>query len=162
VHRNALDEPKRVLEIIERVPVHPMAEMMLVELAEVVRGLPIGVARAIEQLFRSPHAVGNSQELAERAGVSARSLYRYLNPAGLQPRNLIVCARLLRAYTLLREPGSRLKEVTAKLGYADPDTLSHLLQSWTGYSVKEIRTAVAPREFVRLLAEHMRQEVIEV
>jgi hypothetical protein len=29
-------------------------------------------------------------------------------PAGLQPRHLIVCARLLRAYTLLRAPGSRL------------------------------------------------------
>lgn len=151
------DEPRRFLDLIERVPAHPMAEMMLEELAEALRALPIVVARAIEQVLRSPQMVRNVQELAQLAGMASRSLYRHLTPVGLQPRHLIVCARLLRAYTLLREPGSRLKEITAKLGYADPDTLSHLLHEWTGHTAREIRRDVPPQKFVRLLAEHMRQ-----
>ncbi len=132
-----------------------MAEMLLQELAVPLRALPVGVTRVIEQLLHSPQLVKNSQELAKVAGMAPRSLYRHLTPVGLQPRQLIVGARLLRAYTLLREPGSRLKEIAQKLGYADPDTLSHLLQEWTGHNAKAIRRDVPPNEFVRLLAAHM-------
>jgi AraC-like DNA-binding protein len=150
------DEPRRFLDLIERVPAHPMAELMLQELATPLRALPVVVARAVEQLFRSPARVKNSQELARLAGMAPRSLYRHMMPAGLQPRHLIICARLLRAYTLLRAPGSRLKEITVKLGYSDPDTLSNLLQEWTGYAPKDIRRSVPSEVFVRLLADHLR------
>ena len=75
---------------------------------------------------------------------------------GLAPRRLIICARLLRAYTLLRAPGSRLKEISAKLGYADPDTRSRLLHEWTGQPPKEIRRTIPPELFVRLLADRLR------
>jgi AraC-like DNA-binding protein len=151
------DEPKRFLDLIERVPAHPMAELMLQELAVPLRALPVVVARAVEQLFRSPARVKNSQELARLAGMAPRSLYRHMMPAGLQPRHVIVCARLLRAYTLLRTPGSRLKEITNKLGYSDPDTLSNLLYEWTGRAPKDIRREVPPELFVRLLADHLRR-----
>ncbi|MEP6990517.1 MAG: helix-turn-helix domain-containing protein [bacterium] len=151
------DEPRRFLDLIERVPAHPMAELMLQELASPLRTLPVVVARAVEQLFRSPSRVKNSQELARLAGMAPRSLYRHMTPAGLQPRHLIICARLLRAYTLVRAPGSRLKEITAKLGYSDPDTLSKLLFEWTGRAPKEIRRDVPPELFVRLLADHLRR-----
>ena len=151
------DEPRRFLDLIERVPVSPLAELMLQELATSMRALPVVVARAIEQLFRSPARVKNSQELAQLAGMAPRSLYRHMTPAGLQPRHLIICARLLRAYTLLRAPQSRLKEITLKLGYADPDTLSDLLHEWTGRAPKEIRREVPPELFVRLLADHLRR-----
>ena len=151
------DEPKRFLDLIERVPAHPMAELMLQELAVPLRALPVVVARAVEQLFRSPARVKNSQELARLAGMAPRSLYRHMMPAGLQPRHVIVCAKLLRAYTLLRTPGSRLKEITSKLGYADPDTLSKLLLEWTGRAAKDIRREVPPELFVRLLADHLQR-----
>jgi AraC-like DNA-binding protein len=150
------DEPRRFLELIERVPAHPLAELMLQELATPLRSLPVVVARAIELLFRSPARVKNSQGLARLAGMAPRSLYRHMTPLGLQPRQLIICARLLRAYTLLRAPGSRLKEITVKLGYADPDTLSSLLVEWTGHAPKDIRRTVPPELFVRLLAENLR------
>ena len=151
------DEPRRFLDLIERVPTHPLAELMLQELATPLRSLPIVVARAIELLFRSPARVKNSQELARLAGMAPRSLYRHLTPMGLQPRQLIICARLLRAYTLMRTPGSRLKEITVKLGYADPDTLSDLMFEWTGRAPKDVRRSVKPELFVRLLADHLRR-----
>jgi AraC-like DNA-binding protein len=151
------DEPRRFLELIERVPAHPIAELMLRELAEPLRLMPVVLARAVEQLMRSPSRAKNSQELAGMAGMTLRTLYRHLTPMGLQPRHLIVSARLLRAYIFLRGPGSRLKEIALKLGYADPGHLSEQLREWTGHAPKEIRLALPPAEFVRRIAEHLRR-----
>jgi AraC-like DNA-binding protein len=151
------DEPRRFLELLERVPAHPVAELMLRELAVSLRQMPVVLARAVEQLVRSPSRARNSQELAAMAGMTLRTLYRHLTPLGLQPRHLIVSARLLRAYTYLSGPGSRLKEVALKLGYADPGQLSEQLRDWTGLSPKEIRRTLAPAEFVRRVAEHLRR-----
>ena len=47
------DEPRRFLDLIDRVPAHPLAESMLQELAVPLRTLPVIVIRAIEQLFHS-------------------------------------------------------------------------------------------------------------
>lgn len=150
------DEPQRFLALIERVPAHSVAELMLQEVATQLQALPVVLARAIEQLVRSPSRAKNSQELATLAGMTLRTLYRHLTPVGLQPRHLIVCARLLRAYTYLRKPGSRLKEVALKLGYADPNHLSEQLRDWTGEPAKDVRRLL-PEDFVRRLAEFLRR-----
>jgi AraC-like DNA-binding protein len=149
------DEPSRFLDLIERAPAHPLAEAMLQELAVPLRALPVIVTRAIEQLFRSPARVKNTQELASLAGMIPRTLYRHLMPVGLQPRQLLICARLLRTYTLVREPGVRVKEVAFKLGYADPDHLTEQLREWTGCSPKDVRSTLTPERFVRMLASHL-------
>lgn len=149
------DEPSRFLDLIERAPAHPLAEAMLQELATPLRGLPVIVTRAIEQLFRSPARVKNTQELASLAGMIPRTLYRHLMPVGLQPRQLLICARLLRTYTLVREPGVRIKEVALKLGYADPDHLTEQLREWTGCSPRDLRGTLTPDRFVRVLATHL-------
>jgi AraC-like DNA-binding protein len=151
------DEPRRFLELLERVPAHPVAELMLEELAESLRSLPVVLARAIEQLVRSPGRAKNIPQLAALAGMTPRTLYRHLIPVGLQAHHLIVSARLLRAYVFLRSPGSRLKEVALKLGYTDPGQLSEQLRDWTGLAPKDIRRALAPAEFVRLIADHLRR-----
>ena len=91
------------------------------------------------------------------AGMIPRTFYRQLSPVGLQPRHLIVCARLLRAYVLLRGPESRLKEVALRLGYSDPSGLSEQLREWTGVAPREIRRTLQPGQFVRLLGERLRR-----
>ena len=151
------DEPRRFLELIERVPAHPIAELMLRELSTQLKALPVVLARAIEQLIRSPSRARNSQELATSAGMTPRTLYRHLAPIGLQPRHVVVCAKLLRAYTFLHGPDSRLKEVAHKLGYGEPESLRRQLREWTGHSPKELRQLVPPEEFVRLLADYLRR-----
>ena len=151
------DEPRRFLELIERTPAHPLAEAMLQELAVPLRALPVMVSRAIEQLFRSPARVKSAQELAKLAGMIPRTLNRHLMPVGLQPRQLLVCSKLLRTYTLVREPGVRIKEVAMRLGYADPDHLTEQLREWTGCSPRDLRSTMAPDQFVRMLASHLRQ-----
>jgi AraC-like DNA-binding protein len=155
------DEPRRFLELIERAPAHPMADLMLLELATRLASLPVVLTWAIEQLFRSPARVRTSQELAELAGMIPRTLYRHLAPLGLQPRHLLICARLLRVYTLLRGRDVRLKEIALKLGYAAPDHLSEQMREWTGCSPKELRNTLSPEEFVHALASHLLRANVE-
>jgi len=155
------DEPRRFLDLIERVPAHPMAELLLEQLAEPMRQLPVVLARAIEQLVRSPSRATSVPELASLAGMTSRTLYRYMATARLPPRELIVCARLLRAYTFLKSPDSRLKEVSVKLGYADPERLSEQLREWTGFAPKDLRQSAEPTEFVRRLVERLRRAELE-
>ena len=155
------DEPRRFLELIERVPAQPLADLMLQALAEPLRTLPIVVARAIEQLFRSPTRVRSTQELATMAGMIPRTLYRQLSPLGLQPRPLIICARLMRVYVLLRGPEPRLKEIAQKLGYSDPSGMSEQLREWTGYTPREIRVTLSAEQFVRLLADRLLHADVE-
>jgi len=149
------DEPSRFLDLIERAPAYPIAEAMLRELATPLRALPVMVIRAIEQLFRSPARVKNAQELASLAGMIPRTLHRHLMPVGLQTRQLLICARLLRTYTLVQEPSVRVKEVALKLGYADPDHLTEQLREWTGCSPRDLRSSLTPDRFVRMLASHL-------
>ena len=155
------DEPRRVLDLIERVPAQPMSELLLEQLAEPMRQLPVVLARAIEQLVRSPSRATSVPELASLAGMTSRTLYRYMAAARLPPRELIVGARLLRAYTFLRSPDSRLKEVSVKLGYTDPERLSEQLRDWTGFAPKELRQTVEPTEFVRRLVARLRHAELE-
>jgi AraC-like DNA-binding protein len=138
-----------------------LAELMVRELAVSLGTLPVMVSRAIEQLFRSPGRVKNSQELARLAGMIPRTLYRHLAPLGVQPRHLLICARLLRTYTMLRGPGVRLKEVALRLGYGDPDQLSEQLREWTGCSPRDLRSTLGPEEFVRTLAQQLMRQSAE-
>jgi AraC-like DNA-binding protein len=151
------DEPRRFLDLIERVPAHPVAELMLRELAEPLRLMPVVLARAVEQLVRSPSRARTIPDFAAMAGMTSRTLYRHLTPMGLPPRQLLIGARLLRAYIFLRGPDSRLKEVAVKLGYAQPEQLSEQLRDWTGLAAKDIRRTLTPTEFVRRIADHLRR-----
>lgn len=151
------DEPRRFLELIERVPAHPVAELMLRELAEQLRSMPVVLARAVEQLVRSPSRVRTIPDLAAMASMTSRTLYRHLTPMGLPPRQVIISARLLKAYVFLRGPDSRLKEVALKLGYAQPEQLSEQLRDWTGLAPKDIRRTLTPTEFVRRIVDHLRR-----
>lgn len=149
------DEPRRFLELLERVPASPLGELMLHELAGALRSMPVTLARAVEQLYRSPARVKSSRELAALAGMSPRTLYRHLTPLGLGPRQLIVSARLLRAYAFLHGSGDRLKEVALKLGYPDPSQLGAQLREWSGCGARELRREVPPELFVRRVAERL-------
>lgn len=157
------DEPRRFRELLERVPAHALAEVMLRELAEPLAALPVVVCRAVEQLFRSPGEFRSAQDLAAAAGMNSRTLYRNLQPAGLySPRMLVVCARLLRAYAYLQDPGRSIKEIAVKAGYHSPWQLAQQMREVTGLTPRGVRRGMETQEFVSLLARELRRGKAEV
>lgn len=147
------DEPRHLLELIDRVSAYPVIELMVHELREVLSPLPASVRRAAQQLFASPFSARTGADLAAMAGMTRRSLYRHMLARGLRPRDLIDCARLLRGF-VLRIPGNRLKDSSAKLGFADPDTLRDLIREWTGQTTQSFQRDIEPDTLVHLPAAH--------
>jgi AraC-like DNA-binding protein len=154
------DEPRRFLGLLERLPGHALGEELLRRLAaragRSMADLPHAVWRAVERLVRTPNRFLGADDLAAAAGVTKRTLYRQFEAAGFaSPRTMVLGARLLRAYAYLRDPGSQIDGVAAKLGYSAPRILSRQIQEVTGLSPSELRGRLEPAVLLRLLAERM-------
>lgn len=150
------DDPRRFLELLERLPGYALGDALLEMLARPLSQLPPEVAHAVERLFRTPTRFHDTPDLAAAAGMTVRTLYRQLDAAGFaSPRMLVRSARLLRAYSYLQEPGFQFKDVARKLGYPDPRTLSRQLQATVGLRPTDLRGRIAPNEFVGLVAARL-------
>lgn len=149
------DEPRRFRQLLERVPGQALGEQMLDALQPQLRLVPVGVRRAIEQLYRRPESVRSAAELAMVAGMNARTLYRNLEPAGLRsPRLLVASARLVRAYVMLRDPARSIKEVAARSGYHSAWHLTRQMKELTGLTPNRARATLEPQRLVdRLVGE---------
>lgn len=147
------DEPRRFLELLERVPAHALGDQLLQRLDEAIKQLPVMIVRAIEQAIRTPSRFHSAQDLASAAGMNTRTLYRSLDTAGIaSARALVVGARLLRAYALLRDPGRSIKEVASRLGYHSPWQLTQQMRDVTGLTPRVVRRELGPDAFVARLA----------
>jgi AraC-like DNA-binding protein len=152
------DERRRFLELLERVPGQILSDQMLRLLAPELVKLPMQLVRAVEQLFRSPGRFRSAQDLSAAAGTILRTLYRQLESAGIHsPRLLVAAARLLRAYSLLRDPGRQIKEVAEKVGYHSQYQLTQHMRTLTGHTPRSVRMHIEPEQFVMLLVEGIRR-----
>ena len=77
--------------------------------------------------------------------MSTRSLQRHLAAAGLSFAGLVDDVRFQLACGLLRDPHSKVVEVSAELGYTDSANFTRAFRRWAG---------VSPRSFRRGLSEH--------
>lgn len=152
------DDRKKFLELLERVPAQSLSDDMLRALGPELARLPVSLVRAVEQLFRSPGRFRNAQDLSAAAGTILRTLYRQMEGAGIHsPRLLVAAARLLRAYSLMRDPGRHIKEVAAKVGYHSQYQLTQHMRTLTGFTPRRVRMEVEPAQFVALLVEGVRR-----
>jgi AraC-like DNA-binding protein len=134
-----------------------LSEQLIGGLRDLLNYTPAAVAAAVERSIRNPAAYANVGEMATAAGVPRRSFYRHLERAGLaSPRELLAGARVLRAYALLRVPGSTLEQVSAQLGFSDVDGMAESMKALVGITPGRARVRVAPDEFVRLVMQRLR------
>ena len=151
IHRYE-DQPSRFLELIERLPEHALGEAVLDRLATPLSKLPPTLATAVERLVRRPHLYGNVEALAAAAGVTVRTVYRHVESAGFSsPRSLLVGARLLRAYSYLRDPGHSVEDIAVKLGYTEPRIFTRNAREALGLTPTALRRALAPDAFLERL-----------
>lgn len=77
---------------------------------------------------------------ADAAGMSVRSFQRRLESAGLRFGELVQQSRFEAACRMLCEPGRKVVQVSAALGYTDSANFTRAFRRWAG---------VPPREFQR-------------
>ncbi len=106
-------------ELILRLTADAVANLLLDALARPLETMPAVVGRAIRFLFAAPHRFPSVEDLASAAGMSRRHLHRLVINAGLtSPTQLLVVARVLRAYQLLRPGDVTLEQAATRLRLA--------------------------------------------
>ena len=82
-----------------------------------------------------------AERLAERLGISVRTLHRRLRDEGTTHRHLLEQLRKERAYRLLVEEGRTVREATMQLGFSEPAALKRAVKRWFGVSPTVLRAA---------------------
>ena len=147
------DDPQRLRSLLEQQPGIVLSEKLLDALKVPLGRLPERVAHAVERLVRNPSLCTDVSDLVSAAGIPRRSLYRRFEEAGLvSPRELIVAARVLRAYAFLREPASSLHVVASHVRFSDTDAMARAMKWGVGLTPGRARERLAPDDFVARLA----------
>jgi AraC-like DNA-binding protein len=112
------DSRERLQQTIARVRTNPASQRVMALLGPVLKHVPLSLARAIGDMFESPHRYASVLDLATTARLPPVSLYRYLDSANLgSAKKLLIAARLSRGLTYLHDPGYSVRDVATKLGY---------------------------------------------
>jgi AraC-like DNA-binding protein len=99
------------------------------------------VRQTVASLLRLGSA--NLTVAAEMSGMSARSLQRRLHEVQLDFGRLVEEARLDSARRMLGDPGLKIVQVAAELGYTDSANFTRAFRRWTGVPPREFRRSHA-------------------
>jgi AraC-like DNA-binding protein len=147
------DEPARFRELLEQQPGLALSAALLERLSVPLSALPTALTRAMERMFQRPGQFNIADDLATAAGMPRRTLYRTLEGAGLaSPSTMVRGARLLRAYSYLRDAGHSAEDVAAKLGYSSRQIFARHVREFFGVRPTQLRREVQEGECVRRLA----------
>jgi AraC-like DNA-binding protein len=83
-----------------------------------------------------------AERLAERLGISVRTLHRRLREEGTTHRQLLDQLRKERAYRLLVDEGVTVRETTIQLGFSEPAALKRAVKRWFGKSPAALRSSI--------------------
>jgi AraC-like DNA-binding protein len=99
--------------------------------------LRIAVENAILPLL--PHGQAKATAIAERLGMSERTLVRRLAEKGLTFNEILQELKASLALRYLEEHGMPVSRVAWLLGYEDTSSFSHACRRWTGRSPRQFR-----------------------
>jgi AraC-like DNA-binding protein len=103
-----------------------------------LRALPFPVATAIQTAFTHPERVRAVSDLATAAGMTRRSLDRWLARVGFSSaRTVLSCARVNAAFHLLAGGSTRVAEAALLVGYPSSRSLTRELRAITGCPASE-------------------------
>jgi AraC-like DNA-binding protein len=137
---NAIFGPSRVFldplptaSEVARTRVLSQADKLLLDLPNVAQFEDTVCAQIETEL---PHGNTNSASVAERLGVSGRTLHRRLHERGTTYQELLDRVRLRLASRLLAA-GRPIADVAASVGFSQASTFHRAFKSWTGQTPTE-------------------------
>jgi transcriptional regulator GlxA family with amidase domain len=126
----------------------------LSELEASVGRLPAALLEATLDLFERPCRYDCASDLALQARVARRSLYRDFDALLVgSPRKLMVVARIIHAYSYLRQQAPTVREVAARVGYENVETLVQHCRDIFGCVPSDLRAEPAEDEVLMQLFE---------
>ena len=115
------------------------------------------MAAQIEQLFRTASAASYSlARVAERLGVSRRTVMRRLSAEGTQFSVLVEASRQQRLLRRLSERQLTLGDIAVDLGYADGSAFNRAVRRRFGIGPRDLQRAVIEGRRVPIKARRVR------
>jgi AraC-like DNA-binding protein len=152
IFRGVDDTPSRLRALLLEIAGDPWHSALLPWVAARVARTPGGVGRAVGQLFRVPQQFHEVPDLARAAGMTRRTLERWLTRAGIvSAKRLVVSARVERGHHLLRESRADVADVARRLGYPSARLFARQVHLAIGRPPSMLRHAVTGDELVAQL-----------
>lgn len=156
VVRGIDDGPGQFRELLDALPADTLSDILLSMIEPLLNDVPAPLARAIQELFRAPHAMRDIDDVARASGMPRRSFDRALERAGFAPAEILFrSARVVRAYHYMRSTTSRLKDIAFKLGYGTPRALSSEVFLVTGFLPSSLKKQLEPEDFLSRVATRL-------
>lgn len=157
---SAFDREAALFSRVREAVVQVIPERVLWLLSTHLDLMPPALSAAIRSAFRvKAQACGTMEDVAARAGVDVRTVYRRCKRVGLlRPKELLRAARFLHGIPLILSNRHRLSAVASLLGYGDYEQFQLLTRRLTGLSPRELRhrahvERLAPSIVTALLAQ---------
>ena len=156
VVRGVDDFPEQFRELLEALPADTLSGILLQMLEPLMAEVPAPLARALAELFRAPHVMGDINAVARAAGMPRRTFDRALERAGFAPADMLYrTARVVRAYHYMRATRTRLKDIAIKLGYGTPRALTSEVYLITGFLPSSLKYELEPEDLLTRVATRL-------
>ena len=156
----------RFLGTVNRLPVvnaDPYLNRLLVKYCEEMRSrqnsdggaFRIAVENAVAPLL--PHGRAHADEVANRLGLSRRTLSRRLASDGLTFEGILSALRADLAKRYLQDEALAISQIAWLVGYEDVSAFSHAFKRWTGKAPREARAEERPGRSPEASGKNLRQ-----
>ena len=148
------DSAERMIATIDKVRASPLTERFIQLLKPSLEKLPVGIAKAVVEMFAEPHRYPSAQDIAANAGVSIVRMYRAFQAADLAaPKKMVVAAKLLRAFSHLSDPGQSVGGTSTKLAYRNPRIFAEHTNEVFGLNPSRLRSHMTEDKVVSRLLD---------
>lgn len=151
------DSVDRFRKTVDSVGADPLVRRVLDALRPSLSRLPLPLAVSVEQMFEEPQRFVTALDLSSASGMPTVRMYQSFGQAELtSPKNLLIAARALRAFSYLRDPGYSVSDVAAKLGYLQPRILGNHALKVFGLKPARARRRMSEAEALARVLEFTR------
>lgn len=151
------DSVERFRRTVDSVGADPLVRSVLDAMRAPLSALPLPLAMTLQQMFDEPQRFVTALELSNASGMPNVRMYQTLTQSELtSPKNLLIAARALRAFSYLRDPGYSVTDVSIKLGYFHPRILGNHTMKVFGLKPAKVRRRMSEAEAVERVLTFVR------
>lgn len=151
------DSAERFKRTVDSVGSDPLVWKVVDALRPALARLPLPLAMSVQQMFDEPQRFMTALDLSSASGMPTVRMYQSFAHAELtSPKNLLIAARALRAFSYLRDPGYSVSDVAQKLGYVQPRILGNHALKVFGLKPARARRRISEAEAVERVLTFVR------
>jgi AraC-like DNA-binding protein len=151
------DSVERFRRTVDSVGADPLVRRVLDAMRPSLGRLPLPLAMSVQLMFDEPQRFVTALDLSSASGMPNVRMYQTLTESELtSPKNLLIAARSLRAFSYLRDPGYSVSDVSIKLGYLHPRILGNHTLKVFGLKPARARRRMSEAEAVERVLTFIR------